>query len=37
MSEYNKLKICKMCEQAELVNDDNVCAGCNHEARDNEE
>lgn len=37
MSEYNKLKICKMCEQVALVNVDNVCASYNHEGIDSEE
>ena len=30
MTEYRILDICKMCEEAELVNDEKVCASCNH-------
>lgn len=30
MSQYHTLDICKMCEEAELVNDEKVCASCNH-------
>lgn len=27
---YEALDICKLCDQAELVNNEKVCASCNH-------